>query len=74
MSTELEGREMVAILKKYYRGRAIDNADRKILDRLCRASFIEYYRDDGCWKARMSPEGRALKPRILRFPRIVSRH
>ena len=71
MGTAAEGKEMGRILLRYYYGRRVDDQDRIVLDRLCRAAFIDFYRKDGVLYARASKVGRCLEPTFRSRMRLL---
>lgn len=71
MGTAAEGKAMGEIFLRYYYGRRVDESDRIVLDRLCRAAFIDYYRKDGVPYARASRGGRCLKPTFRSRMRLL---
>ena len=67
MCTEKEGRVLDKTLLKYYHGRLVEDADRVMLDKLCRASYIEYYSKNDVLYARVTDTGRSLKPKFSSY-------
>lgn len=58
--TMKEGMEIYRVFDKYYRGRRVEDGDRKALDSLYEASYIDYEFRDGVI-ARASRKGRQFK-------------
>ena len=71
MCTEKEGRVLDKTLLKYYRGRLVEDEDRATLDKLCRASYIEFYSESNRLYARASKTGRSLKPKLGPYLRLI---
>lgn len=64
MVTATEGAVLGETMLKYYKGRKVDEVDRKVLDNLCRASYIRYYTKNGCLFAGPTDTGRSIRPRL----------
>ena len=71
MSIEKEGRVLDKTLLKYYRGRQVEDVDRAALEKLCRASYIEFYTESNSLFARVSETGRSLKPKLGPYLRLI---
>ena len=63
MCTKDEGEEMLRVFDKYYRRKKVDGDDRKMLDYLYEASFIDYSYSGDILYAEASAIGRQYKPR-----------
>ena len=63
MCTKDEGEEMLRVFDKYYRRKKVDGDDRKMLDYLYEASFIDYSYSGDVLYAEASAIGRQYKPR-----------
>lgn len=59
--TRHEGMEIYRVFDKYYRGRKVDDGDRKVLDSLYEASYIDYEFRGGVMYARASRKGWQFK-------------
>ena len=60
------GEELYCVFDKYYRGRRVDKSDRKTLDYIYQASYIDYSYSDGALFAEASDIGRMFRPHPLR--------
>ena len=63
MVTKDEGDEMLRVFDRYYRRRKVDEGDRRMLDYLYEASFIDYSCSGDVLYAEASAIGRQYKPR-----------
>lgn len=72
MCTAAEGKILNDTFLRYYYGRKVDDTDRTVLDRLCRAAYIDYYSENGVLYARASKTGRCLKPKLSSRIRLLT--
>lgn len=72
MSTAAEGKILDDTFLRYYYGRKVVDSDRNVLDRLCRAAYIDYYSENGFLYARASKTGRCLKPKLSSRIRLLA--
>lgn len=71
MCTAEEGKTLDRTFLRYYYGRQVADSDHAVLDKLCRASFIEYYTKDGNLYACATETGRSLKPKLSSRMRLL---